>query len=101
MREKNADLLIFEKIAKLKATEFFAPVNEIEILNLVISINESYDTSQSNLQHIKGTDTDAMIVRSEEGYILRIPNENIYEMMTGDPVMTARYLKLFFNNNNA
>ncbi|MEI7500468.1 MAG: hypothetical protein WCK84_08445 [Bacteroidota bacterium] len=101
LREKNADLLIFEKIAKLKATEFFAPVNEIEILNLVISINESYDTSQSNLQHIKGTDTDAMIVRSEEGYILRIPNENIYEMMTGDPVMTARYLKLFFNNNNA
>ncbi|MCK9204604.1 MAG: MFS transporter, partial [Bacteroidales bacterium] len=32
LREKNADLLIFEKIKLLKSSEFFAPVHELQLL---------------------------------------------------------------------
>ncbi len=101
LREKNADLLIYEKILLLKTTEFFAPVPEIKILNLIISLHEPTVTALSNSKQSEGADANPMVVKSEGGYMLRIPNEKIYEMMTDDPVMTARYLQLFFNNNNA
>jgi len=100
LREKNADLLIYEKIMMLKTTEFFAPVPEIKILNLIIALNDLTGTQQNNEKQSEETDDNLMVVKSEGGYFLCIPNEKIYEMMTGDPVMTARYLQLFFNNNN-
>jgi len=101
LRDQNTVLLIYEKIMFLKTTEFFAPVPEIKILNLIINLNDPTGSVQINSKQSAGTDANTMVLKSEGGYILRIPNENIYEMMTGDPVMTERYLQLFLNSNNA
>jgi ATP:ADP antiporter, AAA family len=100
-REKNADLLIFEKVLILKNNEFFAPVDETQILDLIVGSHELEDTSDHDAQQANESLMDAMVITSEEGYSLHIPRERLYELMTGDPVMTERYLRLFFNNNNA
>jgi hypothetical protein len=100
-REKNMDRLIFEKIVLLKDTEFFAPVNEMHIIDMVMGINEPKDISDLKAKQVQEPQADAMIVTSKEGYAMRIPTEKLFEMMTGDPVMTERYFRLFFNNNNA
>ena len=74
LREKNKDLLIFEKIHLLKSMEIFAMENETLLLNLVSGVKDNE---------------------------FKIPNESLYEMMTGDPVMTDRYLRLYLLNKNA
>ena len=99
-RDKHTDLLVFEKIVLLKETEFFAPVNEMHILNLVTGVDETAGTSHLTLQQADESE-DAMILPSENGYIMHIPRENLFEWMTGDPVLTERYLRLFLTGNNA
>ncbi|MCK9203702.1 MAG: hypothetical protein M0P58_04595, partial [Bacteroidales bacterium] len=100
LREKNADLLIFEKIKLLKSSEFFAPVHELQLLNLILNTCEPDIPSHDALHPFHETGDRVMVIRSIEGYSIQIPNDKIYEMMSGDPVMTARYLNLFVNNNH-
>ena len=99
-RETGSDLLIFEKMALLKNTEFFAPVNELNILNLIMSVQEPADTSHAAVQQVNKPQSDAIIITSAEGYTMRIPGEKLFELLTGDPVMTERYLRLIFNKTN-
>ena len=73
-REKNKDLLIFEKVQMLKNMEILAMENETTLLNLVSG------------------------VKNKE---FKIPNESLFELMTGDPVMTERYLRVYILNKNA
>lgn len=99
-REKNRDRLIYEKILMLKNTDFFAPVNELHLLKLVVDTNEPATTVEAS-SHIAGeVKFDPMIITSDDGYTLRIPGERLFELMTDDPVMTARYLHLILNNNH-
>jgi hypothetical protein len=74
LREKNQDLLIFERIQLLKNMEILALENETTLLNLASGMNNSE---------------------------FKIPNENLFELMTGDPVMTERYLRFYILNKNA
>jgi hypothetical protein len=99
-RDKNTDLLIYEKILLIKNTEFFVPVHELDILNLVMGINETSDSQDMTTQRVDEPLADAMVITSEKGYTIRIPTEKLFELMTGDPVMTERYLRLFLKNNN-
>jgi hypothetical protein len=97
-RDKNTGLLIFEKIMLLKNIELFAPVHEMDILHLVAGIAEPEDIPV----HPRVESFDYPLeIQADNGYILHIPGEKILEMMTGDPVMTERYLRLYFNNNHA
>ncbi len=73
-KEKDKGLLIFEKIHQLKNMEILAMENETTLLNL------------------------ASGVRNKE---FEIPNESLFELMTGDPVMSERYLRLYILNKNA
>ena len=99
-REKNTDLLIFEKILLLKNTEFFAPVSEMQLLDLVLGINETANGSQLKAETMNEPIPDAMVITSPSGNRVSIPGEKLYELMTGDPVMTERYLNLFIKTNN-
>ena len=99
-RDKNTDLLIYEKILLIKNTDFFIPVQELDILNLVMGISETSDFQDMTTQQVDEPLADAMVITSEKGYTIRIPTEKLFELMTGDPVMTERYLRLFLKNNN-
>ncbi len=100
LREKNADLLIYEKVCLLKSTEFFAPVHELQILNLVLDINEHENKREANGLPLAEKHWDAMVITSDDGYTLSIPAEKLFELMTDDPIMTERYIRLTFNNNH-
>ncbi len=94
-RMKNANLLCFEKVLLLKNSEFFAPVTEQQLLNLIAGITGFPEPSQVSEQQHAGD----MLITSGSGYTLHIPKENLFELMNGDPVMTERYLHLFYKNN--
>jgi len=101
LKEKNADLLIYEKVGLLKTTEFFAPVHESQILNLVVSLGEPDSSTSSDIKPLRLANTEAITVTSDGGHVFSIPYDKIFEMMTGNAVMTERFLHLIFNNNNA
>ncbi|MFA6129177.1 MAG: HEAT repeat domain-containing protein [Bacteroidales bacterium] len=88
-REKNTGMLMFEKAAMMKNTELLAMVNEIHILDLVAGI----DIGESR--------PDSLAIPTDTGHDVHIPTDRINELMTGDPEMTERYIRLFFNTNNA
>jgi hypothetical protein len=44
---------------------------------------------------------DDMTITSETGYTLTIPGNKLFELLSGDPAMTERYLRLSFRNNHA
>ncbi|MCX6225506.1 MAG: hypothetical protein NTV01_12285 [Bacteroidia bacterium] len=100
-REENTDLLIFEKVKLLKNTEFFALVSDIQIINLVLSIAEPAETTYLSAEQINEHQANVMMATSESGYTVIIPGEKLFEMMTGDPVLTERYIRLFIKNKNA
>ena len=99
LREKNTDKLIYEKVCLLKSTEFFAPVHELQILNLVMDINEYETRKEVPGLPLAEKHWDAMTITSDDGYTMTIPTEKLFELMTDDPIMTERYIRLTFNNN--
>jgi hypothetical protein len=99
LREKNTDKLIYEKVCLLKSTEFFAPVHELQILNLVMDINEYETKIEAPGLPLAEKHWDAMAITSDDGYTMTIPTEKLFELMTDDPIMTERYIRLTFNNN--
>ena len=101
LRGMNKDLLIFEKIALLKNTEFFSPVNEMQILYLLKGITDQVDqASDLNPNQVIEPLPDTMVINSATGYSIHIPKEKLFELMAGDPVMTERYLHIFLINNH-
>ena len=98
--EKKSDLLIYDKVVLLKTNGFFAPVHELQLLDLFMDIGEPGNSLFGNRQALQDIQSGSMVIQAENGYTLQIPNDKIYEMMSGDPIMTERYLNLFFNNNN-
>ncbi len=95
--ENSSDLLIFEKVLMLKNVDFFTPVNEIRLINLITGLREPGDTSSLPSRQT----SDHLIISSEGGYTLYLPLEGIFELMAGDPVMTERYIHLYYKNNPA
>ncbi len=100
LMEKKSDLLIYDKVVLLKTNGFFAPVHELQLLDLFMDIGEPGNSLFGNRQALQDIQSGSMVIQAENGYTLQIPNDKIYEMMSGDPIMTERYLNLFFNNNN-
>jgi hypothetical protein len=87
--ESRTDILIFDKILILRDTELFALVNETVLLNLFAGFRAAEP------------DPDTLTITSDSGFTLRVPSENLFEMMTGNPMMTERYLRLYVLNNHA
>ena len=72
----------------------------MQLLNLVLDINEAANGSHLNAQTLNEPIPDAMVITAPSGNMVSIPGEKLYELMTGDPVMTERYLNLFIKTNN-
>ncbi len=89
LRESDKDMLMVEKVRLLKDCELFALANETVLLHLLEAARET------------GRNADDLVLQSDKGYKLRIPSEVLFEMMTGDPVMTERYIRLYVLNKNA
>ncbi len=87
--ENRTDILLFDKILIIRDLELFALISETALLNLFTGIRPV------------GPDEETLTIRSDSGFDLRIPAISLYEMMTGDPVMTERYLRLYVLNNHA
>lgn len=97
-RKKGHDLLTYEKVSVLKNNEFFAPVDELKILNLIPDdLNYDAETGSAALNSTK-TQENLVIQTSENGSGIGISKERLYGMLTGDPVMTERYIRLFIFN---
>lgn len=98
-REEKRVLLIFEKIVLLKNTEFFAPVDELQILPLIMDVEAPVNTDNHHEKVKDWQQDDIFQITSEEGPKIRIREEKLFEMMTGNPVMTERYIRVFLKNN--
>lgn len=68
IREKNPGTLLYEKILGLKEQSLFAPVPEVNLVTLAISLRDQCHNS--------------------------IPDEVLFDFMTGDLNLTERYLNL-------
>lgn len=100
-REKNTDLLLFEKVKLLKNNELFAFSNEMQILNLILGIGDAAGSPLSDEHPVVQPQADDIIITSETGFTLTIPGNKLLELLSGDPAMTERYLRIFYRNNHS
>ena len=100
-RENNTDRLLFEKIQLLKSDDFFAPVNETDLMNLILSTGDQPVTLPRTMNSSDKPRPGDIVVSSPEGYTLKIPADSLFEIISGNPVLTERYLNFFLQTNNA
>ena len=100
-RENNTDLLLFEKIQLLKSDDFFAPVNETDLMNLILCTGDQPVTLPGAMNGSDKPRPGEIVVTSPEGYTLKIAADCLFEIISGNPVLTERYLNFFLQTNNA
>lgn len=97
-RKKGHDLLTYEKVSILKNTEFFAPVDELQILKLIPD-DLNYDAETGSVALNETQDQEDLVIHTRDnGSGISISKERLFGMLTGDPVLTERYIRLFIFN---
>lgn len=99
-RKQGEALLLFEKIGLLKNMAFFAPIDEVHILKLIPDEYAADDTERipKAVDHIESEEH--LIFTGDNGSSIKISKERLLAMLTGDPIMTERYIRSFIFNKN-
>jgi hypothetical protein len=95
----NSDMLIFEKVKLLKEHDLFSMVSEIQLVNLILDSSDSFEPLIPSAPQGGKSKSNDLMIAGPSGNKLIIPAGKLYELMSGDPGITERYLRLNFRIN--
>ncbi len=91
-REKNLDLLLFEKVLEIKGVDIFSDINENDIIDLLVQhpeiqfVNNGMKANTNNYIPVNQQ------FNSENGYSITFTDDILYELVTASAIFAEKYL---------
>ena len=95
-RKENDVSLFFENVIALKDSDFFNPVPEIEIVNLLMSIHAMKDGSDQTPESTIGKDEGTLVFPLGDSDQMVVPLDHLFEILAGNPGLTERFIRLYY-----
>ncbi|MEI6887817.1 MAG: hypothetical protein ACOYM0_06995 [Bacteroidales bacterium] len=96
-KRQNKDVsLFFENVIALKDSDFFNPVAEIEIVNLLMSIHAMKERSGQTPEVTIDKDERTLTFPSGDSDQLVVPLDYLFEILAGNPGLTERFIRLYY-----
>ena len=96
-RERGKEGLIYEKVNTLKDSDLFNPVPEIEIVNFLMGSQPGKGGDGGSVPEKPAKDGAALIIAPNDSMPVSIPLEGLFEMLSGNSLLTDRYIRLYYN----